>query len=163
MRSVADASKTEFAITGKTTYVDLDGPALPKKYEDALRDIVVYATSELLDWADTPILDPVSGASLTLDAQVDGLTSGHLLMASGADADTGEPRSEAVTLARTRAARWTDQAGVHDRTPASLPARVPDDLRECRARDAWRDEDGDSWQRQRVPGLSEVRASSRRP
>ena len=101
VRSVADASKTEFAITGKTTYVDLDGPALPDKYADALRDIVVYATSELLDWADTPILDPVSGGSLTLKAQVDGLTSGHLLMASGADADTGEPRSEAVTLART--------------------------------------------------------------
>ena len=61
----------------------------------------MFATSELLEWADTPIPDPVSGSSVTLDAQVDGLPNGRLLMASGTHAETGEHCSEAVVLART--------------------------------------------------------------
>ena len=100
VRSVAEASKTDFTLTAKTTLVGLDGPALAKRFAEGLRDIVVFAASELLDWADAPIVSPVSGAAVTLDAHVDGLTSGRLLVASGTSV-TGVSCSEVLSLART--------------------------------------------------------------
>jgi predicted phage baseplate assembly protein len=101
VRTVTEASKTDFTLTAKTTLVELDGPALSKPFTDGLREIVVFAVSELLDWADAPMSSPVSGAAVTLDTHVEGLPVGRLLIASGTDAVTGESRSEVLSLART--------------------------------------------------------------
>jgi predicted phage baseplate assembly protein len=100
VRSVTEASKTDFTLTAKTTVVQIDGPPLSNRFIDGLREIVVFAASELLDWADAPLASPVSGSAVTLGARVEEMTAGRLLVASGTDAVTAEACSEVLTLAR---------------------------------------------------------------
>jgi hypothetical protein len=81
--TVTEESRADFALTSKTTRVQLSGEILMENFMERLRDIVVYAQSELLEIAETPITDSVSGESLTLDRKVEGLQKGQTVILSG--------------------------------------------------------------------------------
>jgi len=82
---VADATESSregFAITAKTTRVALDGPRL-SAFSRQVRQTVVHAADEQLAPAWQPIMTPVEGSVIDLDALVDGLPAGRTLIVSG--------------------------------------------------------------------------------
>lgn len=100
VQEVAEEAKADFGMTAKTTRVVLDGPDLVPGFFDELRRIVVFAESETLDWAEVPMTDSVKGSAVTLDSNAGALTEGHLFIAAGRDAVTGEERAEVLSLRR---------------------------------------------------------------
>jgi hypothetical protein len=106
---VVEAARADFVLTGKTTRISLadkvkDEATLLKGYRQA----TVFAQSEELRIAETPITDPVRGAAILLAAAspsvVDArppysdLRNGQRLAASGKDSSTGEPIGEVVVV-----------------------------------------------------------------
>lgn len=77
-----ESSRQGFAIAGKTTRVQLEGENLDF-FDDRLRETVVLASSELLERAERPILEPVAGDRLRLDGLVLGLPPGRRLVVAG--------------------------------------------------------------------------------
>ncbi|WNL45691.1 putative baseplate assembly protein [Dyella sp. BiH032] len=116
-QSVRTAPRTEYGISGKTTYVKLananDGyqqPVWPAPSMSELRQTLVYAQSEALTPAEQTVVDPVGGPAptettprvtsddanrLTLDVPVNGLTSGRWVVVEGQRIDV--PGTDAVT------------------------------------------------------------------
>jgi predicted phage baseplate assembly protein len=99
VEAATEDSRSNFTLTAKTTRVTLKGENL-SRFNNKLRETAVFAQSELLEMAEVPILDPITGSSIKLDRKVDGLTKGQLLMVSGRD-ESGESRCEVMTLIRT--------------------------------------------------------------
>jgi hypothetical protein len=74
-------ARTDFTLTSKTTRIVLDTGQYLGQF--GLRTTAVYAQSEPLAMAARPLADPVSGNQIALDALVDGLGPGRLLLVSG--------------------------------------------------------------------------------
>ena len=74
-------ARTDFTLTSKTTRIVLDTGENLGQF--GLRTTAVYAQSEPLAMAARPLADPVSGNQIALDALVDGLGPGRLLLVSG--------------------------------------------------------------------------------
>lgn len=100
IKQVSEGGRAEYGLSGKTTRVTLEGENLGDKYGTQVRMTMVFAQSEELKLAETPIATAVSGESVTLDQEVDGLTEGQLLAASGRESVTGAALSEVVILNR---------------------------------------------------------------
>jgi predicted phage baseplate assembly protein len=96
--AAVEESRTDFTLTAKTSRLTLRGESLRSKFGDRLRDTSVFAQSEPLEIAESPILDPVDGDVVALDRRVDGLAEGRVLVFAGEDAGSGEPRSESAVL-----------------------------------------------------------------
>ena len=95
--SSGEDSRTAFMLTGKTTKVSLEGENLEKYFNNKLRETAVFAQSELLALAETPITDEVAGDSLSVDQMTDLLEPGRRLLLTGLTT-AGEPASEILTL-----------------------------------------------------------------
>ncbi len=80
VKKVGEVTKVDFNISAKTTRVDISGENIEKF---APRDTTVFAQSELLELAETPITDPVGGSEIVLDIVVDGLAEGRKLIVTG--------------------------------------------------------------------------------
>jgi len=93
-----ESSRANFTLTSKTTRLKLLGENLIAKFNNGIRDTVVFAQSEELPRAETPITDPIDGNTILLDGEIDGLTAGQVLIVSGVDATSGETASEVVVL-----------------------------------------------------------------
>jgi len=111
---VAIHARTAYGISGKTTDIALAYPsdgstwnlANDATIETNLRTTQVYAQSEKLELADTPITtdvglvsqdDPGSAKSITLDTAVDGLKNGSWLIVEGTRTDV--PGADSVAAA----------------------------------------------------------------
>ena len=79
---VAEAARADFSLSAKTTRVTLDDRRLDD-FEDAVRTTTVFAESEEMALAETPIIDPVCNRQVVLDGLVDGLQVGRKLMVTG--------------------------------------------------------------------------------
>jgi hypothetical protein len=77
---VGEETAVDFNISAKTTRVDISGENIDKF---APRDTTVFAQSELLDLAETPLTDPVWKNEIVLDGVVDGLEEGRELIVTG--------------------------------------------------------------------------------
>jgi hypothetical protein len=77
---VAEEAKADFNITAKTTRVTIDKNGIASF---SPRTAGVYAHSEELALAPTPLREPVWKKEITLDARVDGLTKGRTLLFTG--------------------------------------------------------------------------------
>jgi predicted phage baseplate assembly protein len=95
----AESSSTNFALTAKTTRLTLQDEDLAK-YNNQLRDTVVFGQSEELEFAEKPIEDPVAGIDLLLNSKVEGLVSGQLIAITGNDSNTGDAIAEIATIDR---------------------------------------------------------------
>lgn len=101
--SVAEAARTDFTLSGKTTRLGLAGSPTPSAAGFAIRNTVVFAESEPLILADAPLTDPVEGDTLVLDTRVDDLERGRTVLVVGApavtDGDAEDVGSELVEVA----------------------------------------------------------------
>jgi hypothetical protein len=80
VHGVGDEAKVDFNISAKTTRLDISGENIEKF---SPRDTTVFAQSELLELAETPLTDPVWKNRIVLDAVVDGLEDGRQLIVTG--------------------------------------------------------------------------------
>ncbi len=98
--TVAEASRAEFALSGKTTRVLLDTNEHLQDFDSTsaiYRSTVVFAQSERLTIAEEPVTAAITGNTVELAAASEGLTKNQLLVASGKNSD-GEAISEVVKL-----------------------------------------------------------------
>ncbi len=95
-------SQANFTLTAKSTRLSLSGENL-SLYDEKRRETVVFAQSELLEIAETPIVSPVSGDRFTLDRKVEGLEKEHMLILSGQTVPEGQLVSEVLQIASTEA------------------------------------------------------------
>lgn len=83
VKSVVEAARADFGLSSKTTRLTLLGENLSEKFEGNVRTLAVFAQSEELAPAETPIASPVWGSSIELDGVVEGLEAGRRLIVSG--------------------------------------------------------------------------------
>lgn len=83
VKSAAEAARADFGLSSKTTRLRLEGENLKEKFEEKVRTITVFAQSEELALAETPIAAPVWGGTIELDRVVEGLGAGRKLLVSG--------------------------------------------------------------------------------
>lgn len=96
VEETGETSRAEFALSGKTTRLQLDSD---DGFSDfTLRNTTAYVQSEKLELADLPILEPVEGASVTLDRTYFGLKIGQKVALTGTRADLdGVVETEVLT------------------------------------------------------------------
>ena len=101
IKLVAEASRSGFALAGKTTRVTLAGENFDQ-FQNSVRSTTVFAQSELLTRAEAPISPAVTGvvAALTLDRAVPTLPKGRTVLVAGVDASTNQPSIEPLTIDR---------------------------------------------------------------
>jgi hypothetical protein len=83
VKTAVEAARADFGLSSKTTRLTLEGENLREKFETQVRTTVVFAQSEELPLAETPIAEPVWGDSIELDRVVEGLEAGRRLIVSG--------------------------------------------------------------------------------
>ncbi|MDN5794394.1 MAG: hypothetical protein L0H79_01415 [Intrasporangium sp.] len=84
VESTALGSRSDFAISGRTTRVSLSGTAdVAGTFGNRLRTTVALAQSRQLDVAPSPVEAPVQGATIDLAQSVLAPPEGHLLVVSG--------------------------------------------------------------------------------
>lgn len=83
VKTVAEAARADFGLSSKTTRLKLEGERLREKFEFKVRSTVVFAQSEELTLAETPLAEPVWGNTIELDGVVEGLEAGRKLIVSG--------------------------------------------------------------------------------
>ena len=95
-------SRASFTLTGKTTRLEIVGENLKERFDDKVRATAVFAHSEQLALAETPITTDVNGNTLRINRKLDELMPGHKLILTGMTT-AGVETSEALTLLRTQA------------------------------------------------------------
>jgi len=97
--SVVESSRADFTLAGKTTRIQLDTDENLTLFDGAdYRDTMVFAQSELLEMAEEPIDDVITGAAVELEQSADDLVAGQQLVATGKDSTTGAVISEVVKV-----------------------------------------------------------------
>lgn len=81
IKSVAELTKTDFAMMGKITRLTLDSRYKWDTFRP--RNVTVFAQSEELPLARFPVADEVKGSEIELDGFVDGIFAGHHVVVSG--------------------------------------------------------------------------------
>lgn len=82
--SITEAARSDFGLTAKTTRLTLSGPALVGSvFEKAVRGTSVYAESEVLELAETPLTEPIAGNQVAIAGLVEALLPGVALAISG--------------------------------------------------------------------------------
>jgi hypothetical protein len=81
--AVAEDSPAKFGLTTKSTKLTIEGENLKDKFDDQIRETVVFAQSEELAWAEKPFYDAVFGEEITLDQAVSDLPADRELLVSG--------------------------------------------------------------------------------
>jgi len=100
--TVGEESKADYNITAKTTVLEISGENLE---EFSPRNATVHAQSVELPIAETPILEPVSGAQIVLDRLITPLAAGRTIVVTGKrirvriEEDKREEHSEGPKLA----------------------------------------------------------------
>ncbi len=100
--SVAEETIADFNISAKTTRLEISGENI-QKYSP--RKASVFAQSDELAMAETPITDPVSGSEIVLDREVEGLEQNRRLIVQG-------KRARVEVAERGASYRLEDAAGT---------------------------------------------------
>jgi len=138
--AVLEESRKGFTLSGKTTAVRLRGTGLLEKFNNQVRETVVFAQNEELPFVERPLTVPLEQQGIVLDRAVEGLEPGKKLIvrgtlkqpAPGSSAKPGDKASElavlkqAVTQAdgRTRLELVAPLQNVFDRPTVILLANV---------------------------------------
>jgi len=80
--AVEDA-RARFTMSGKSTRLMLKGENLFEKFNNWLRQTVVFCQSEELTWAERPITQPLRGDMIILEKRITGLLPKRTLIVSG--------------------------------------------------------------------------------
>jgi len=82
LEAVEDA-RAAFTMSAKSTRLVLKGENLREKFDNWLRQTVIFCQSEELEWAEKPITRPLRGNTLTIGKPVTGLLAKRILIVSG--------------------------------------------------------------------------------
>ncbi len=80
---VEESSRTNYTLSSKSTHLKLSGENLKEKFDDKIRETIVFAKSEELEIAQAPLIDPVQKDTVTLDRAFTGLNKDRTLILSG--------------------------------------------------------------------------------
>ncbi|MEQ1742860.1 MAG: putative baseplate assembly protein [Candidatus Nitrotoga sp.] len=100
--TAGEDARASFTLSGKTTRLKVKGENLRELFNERLRETAVFAHSEKLTLAETPITIDVSGDFLRVDRKVEELLPGRKLILSGTTT-AGDEVSEVLTLLKTEA------------------------------------------------------------
>lgn len=100
VETVAEDSRANFALTGKTSRLELDGENLRECFNDRIRETAVFAQSEKLALAEIPVTGDVSGDSLVLQKKTEGMLPGRRLLFEG-ETPAGNTVSELAILLKS--------------------------------------------------------------
>lgn len=78
-----DDGAAAYAISARTTRLTLDTDENLTKFQDAYRRVSAYGRSEELEFAETPIMEPVMGDVVELTGMADAMTAGRRLVVRG--------------------------------------------------------------------------------
>jgi hypothetical protein len=81
--TAVESARKNFTLASKTTAVTLKGENLRKKFNKCVRETVVFAQSEELEIAETPVTDPVEGIEIVLDNMIPELIAKKAVILSG--------------------------------------------------------------------------------
>jgi hypothetical protein len=96
---VVEASQANFTISGKTTRIALDTDEHLDFFDgSSYRDTLVFAQSELLEIAEFPLTEPITGTKVKLAEVPDGIKIGQLLAATGTDSVTAAAVQEVASV-----------------------------------------------------------------
>lgn len=101
---VAEDSRSNFTISAKTLRLTLKGEHIRELFNERIRDTVIFAQSEELEWSEQPITSAVAGTEVELNKQIEGLSAGQLVALSGLDSNSGEPVAEIATIGKVQQA-----------------------------------------------------------
>jgi predicted phage baseplate assembly protein len=122
---VAADSRTRFTLSARTTRIKPSGANL-NQFNDQVRQTVVFVRSEEMPLAESPLTDPVAGAQIVLDREVDGLPLGKKVIVR--DDREAEPAviRQAVTQADglTRLELTAPLSNVYDRATVTIAGNV---------------------------------------
>jgi len=100
--TAGEDARASFTLTGKTTRLTVKGENLREIFNERLRETAVFASSEKLMLAETPITEDVTGDFLRVDRNAEELAPGRKMILSGTTT-AGMEASEVLTLLRTEA------------------------------------------------------------
>ena len=80
---VAEDARANFAMSAKTTRLTLKGENLLEKFDEQIRETVIFGQSEELALAARPVTGPVQGDTIVLDRLVNDLPAGRTLVVTG--------------------------------------------------------------------------------
>jgi hypothetical protein len=100
--TAGEDARASFTLSGKTTRLTVKGENLRELFNERLRETAVFAYSEKLTLAETPITTDVSGDFLRVDRKMEELLPGRKLILSGTTT-AGDEVSEVLTLLSTEA------------------------------------------------------------
>ena len=83
--AAVESSRKNFTLTAKTTAVTLDGENLREKFNNSVRETVVFAQSEELEVAAKPVTEPVEGNVIVLDKRLTDLEEKRNIIVSGSE------------------------------------------------------------------------------
>src|SRR5204863_9962566 len=81
--STAEASRSEFALSGKVTRLGLEGQNLARKFFTGVRETSAFVQSEELAFAEYPIFLAIGGDHLPLAVSAAALQPGRRLIVKG--------------------------------------------------------------------------------
>ena len=131
IKNVAEDSRPNFTLSAKTTRLTLQGEQLRELFDERIRDAVVFAGSEELEWGERPITAPVTGLEVLLNSEVGGLAGNQLVAITGNDSVTGDHVAEIATIDRveqqgglTKLVLKSALENSYERTSAVINANV---------------------------------------
>ncbi|CAH1905578.1 PA14 domain-containing protein [Candidatus Nitrotoga sp. HW29] len=102
VKTAGEDARANFTLTSKVTRLTVKGENLNEIFNERLRETAVFAHSEKLTLAETPITADVSGDFLRVDRKVEELAPGRKMILSGTTI-AGDEVSEVLTLLSTEA------------------------------------------------------------
>ena len=81
--AAVESSRKDFTLTAKTTAVMLKGEHLRQKFNNSVREAVVFGQNEELKIAEKPITDPVEGSEIVLEKRLPDLEENRSTIISG--------------------------------------------------------------------------------
>jgi predicted phage baseplate assembly protein len=104
---VDESARRGFGIAAKTTRVELRGEHL-HFFDENVRDAIVYAESEEIELAESPVASAVAGDAIDLDRVVSPLPPGRLLVVTGRPAGS---EGDAPLVTELATAESTEEVG----------------------------------------------------
>ena len=96
--ATTEVSRAAFAIAAKVTRLTLEGENLDDVFFDQVRQISVFARSDLLPLAERPVATPVTNDRIPVLADTEGLIPGRRLIVRGLREEDGTPVAVQATL-----------------------------------------------------------------
>jgi uncharacterized phage protein gp47/JayE len=107
VKSVRELSRADYAVSGNITRLELEGGENYDKFASAVRETVVFAVQDTLEFTDAPDATDVAGGTVDVDVDATAMKAGRHLIVRG-DTTAGLEQAEDVVVksAQKTGGRW---------------------------------------------------------